>query len=218
MKVVDCMTRETQKEKILRLENELKQAHEIIQQLNNEISAMIDKSDNNFENSVTYKQMAKQIDTLELKIKAISDTSDHNRKMYKEELKRNDELINKIHKLNSENNSTKKGRSIIELQRDLEVKEQTIKKIYADKLKLEEELRECEIRYEKKYKDLYSAYKKDLKKVKIHNERGAGRKQEISEEERQKIRECRAEDHTIKEIAKIFNRSVGIIHKIINEK
>ena len=76
------MPRETQKLKIERLENELKQANEIIQNLNNEISEMIDKTDNSFENSSTYKQMKKQIKDLELKLKVSEDSKEHNRKMY----------------------------------------------------------------------------------------------------------------------------------------
>ena len=92
------MAKETQKEKIERLEKSLNNANNIIQQLNNEISDMVDKADESFENSSTYKQMLKQIETLEMKIKAITDTADHNRKMYNNELKRNSELIENIQK------------------------------------------------------------------------------------------------------------------------
>ena len=102
------MAKETQKEKIERLEKSLNNANNIIQQLNNEISDMVDKADENFENSSTYKQMLKQIETLEMKIKAITDTADHNRKMYNNELKRNSELIENIQKLKDENKTIKK--------------------------------------------------------------------------------------------------------------
>lgn len=101
------MAKETQKEKIERLEKNLNNANIIIQQLNNEIAEMIDKADNSFENSSTYKQMIKQIDNLELKIRAITDTAEHNRKMYNAELKRNSELINDIHNLKNENTKLK---------------------------------------------------------------------------------------------------------------
>ena len=102
------MAKETQKEKIERLEKSLNNANNIIQQLNNEISDMVDKADESFENSSTYKQMLKQIETLEMKIKAITDTADHNRKMYNNELKRNSELIENIQKLKNENKIIKK--------------------------------------------------------------------------------------------------------------
>lgn len=141
------MARETQKEKIERLERELIQANKEIQQLNikllnlnNEITSMQDNADNGFENSSEYIQMQKRIKVLELKNNSLEDTIKHNEK---------------IQKLNNE---------------------------------------------------------------KVHNERGAGRKQEIAEEERAEIKRHRAEGKTIKEIATLFNRSVGIIHKIINEK
>lgn len=102
------MARETQKDKIERLEKSLNNAQAIIQQLNNEISKMIDKADDSFENSSTYKQMSKQIETLELKIKVITDTAEHNRKMYDNELKRNSELIEDIQKLKNESKTIKK--------------------------------------------------------------------------------------------------------------
>lgn len=97
------MVKETQKERIERLEKQLNNANDMIHKLNNEISEMIDKADNSFENSSTYRQMTKQIETLEMKIKAITDTAEHNRKMYEHELKRNSELINDIQKLKNEN-------------------------------------------------------------------------------------------------------------------
>lgn len=93
------MARETQKAKIERLEQELAQAQDIIKEQNDKIDSMIDKADNSFENSVTYKQMLKQIDTLELKIKSMTDSVEHNKKMYNAELKRNSELIEEIKRL-----------------------------------------------------------------------------------------------------------------------
>lgn len=93
------MAKETQKERIERLEKQLNKANDMIQKLSNEISEMIDKADNSFENSSTYRQMAKQIDNLELENKVITDTAQHNRKMYDAELMRNTELIKDIQRL-----------------------------------------------------------------------------------------------------------------------
>lgn len=66
--------------------------------------------------------------------------------------------------------------------------------------------------------------KKEIQKLKsenrnitTHNERGAGRKSRFSEEEKEKMKMFRSEGKTIKEIADIYNCSVGLIHKIINE-
>lgn len=157
------MAKETQKVKIERLERELTQAQETIQKLNNEISEMIDKADESFENSSTYKQMSKQIETLTLKVKAISDSSEHNRKMYNAELKRNSDLIKEIQEL--------KNTSIHKLNNE-----------------------------------------------KKHNERGAGRKARFTNSEVETIKMYRLQGKTIKEIAEMFSCSVGLIHKLINEK
>lgn len=53
---------------------------------------------------------------------------------------------------------------------------------------------------------------------KQYNERGAGRKNKFTEQEKEAIKRYRLQDKTIKEIAEIYNCSVGLIHKIINEK
>lgn len=50
-----------------------------------------------------------------------------------------------------------------------------------------------------------------------HNERGAGRKEKFSEQEKEMMKMYRMQGKTIKEIAQIYNCSVGLIHKIINE-
>ena len=52
---------------------------------------------------------------------------------------------------------------------------------------------------------------------KIHNERGAGRKERFSEQEKEMMKMYRIQGKTIKEIAEMYSCSVGLIHKIINE-
>lgn len=59
---------------------------------------------------------------------------------------------------------------------------------------------------------------KNEKREKIHNERGAGRKSRFTEQEKESIRMYRLQGKTMKEIAEMFNCSVGIIHKLIHEK
>ena len=51
-----------------------------------------------------------------------------------------------------------------------------------------------------------------------HNERGAGRKERFTENQKQDIKRLRQEGNTISEIAKIYKCSVGLIHKLINEQ
>lgn len=52
---------------------------------------------------------------------------------------------------------------------------------------------------------------------KIHNERGAGRKERFSDQEKEMMKMYRIQGKTIKEIAEVYSCSVGLIHKIINE-
>ena len=59
---------------------------------------------------------------------------------------------------------------------------------------------------------------KNENKVRIHNERGAGRKSKFTDQEKESIRMYRLQGKTIKEIAEMFSCSVGIIHKLIHEK
>ena len=48
--------------------------------------------------------------------------------------------------------------------------------------------------------------------------RGAGRKKRFYDQERETMRMYRLQGKTIREIAEIFECSVGIVHKIVNEK
>lgn len=215
------MARETQKAKIERLEKELDNANSIIQKLNNEISQMIDKADKSFENSSTYKQMSKKIDSLEIQIRAIKDSSEHNRKMYENEIKVNE-------KLNKEIKTLKEKKYMTPNYENLEIIDQQLQQVrnssdrwhreFYNKDQECKKLKEENQKLKKENEQLRNTNIHKLNNEHKHNERGAGRKQQILEEERKKIRDYRAEGHTIKEISKIFNRSVGIIHKIINEK
>lgn len=51
-----------------------------------------------------------------------------------------------------------------------------------------------------------------------HNTRGAGRKERLSDMEKESIKMYRLQGKTIKEIAELYNCSVGLIHKTINQK
>ena len=60
--------------------------------------------------------------------------------------------------------------------------------------------------------------KKGSTDVKIHNERGAGRKSRFTIQERETMKLYRIQGKTIKEIAELYSCSVGLVHKIISEK
>ena len=52
----------------------------------------------------------------------------------------------------------------------------------------------------------------------IHNARGAGRRARFTDDQIEEIKKLREDGNTIKEIATRFECSVGLIHKLINEK
>lgn len=100
------MARETQKEKIERLEKLLNNANEIINKQNEDILKMQDEADKSFNNSPEYMQMKKRIEDLELKVKIKSDSAEHNRRLYENESKTNEKLFienQELHKLINEN-------------------------------------------------------------------------------------------------------------------
>lgn len=56
-----------------------------------------------------------------------------------------------------------------------------------------------------------------LKVQKIKNERNAGRKQKFTSKQIQEIKQLREENKSIREIAKQFECSVGLVHKIVSK-
>lgn len=52
---------------------------------------------------------------------------------------------------------------------------------------------------------------------KIKNERGAGRKERFSDNQKDVIKDYRLQGKSIREIAQIYKCSTGLIHKLINE-
>ncbi|MGL5752071.1 MAG: hypothetical protein ACRCXT_16175, partial [Paraclostridium sp.] len=57
-----------------------------------------------------------------------------------------------------------------------------------------------------------------VKKAFKHNARGAGRRAKFTNTQIEEIKKLREDGSTIKEIATSFEYSVGLIHKLINEK
>ena len=161
------MARETQKVKIERLEKELEEYKRISMEKSNIILQMQDKAENAFNNSPTYIQMTKQIESLEASSKEYKQMYENNRNKVQEV---SDTYKKEIHKLKNE---------IIELKEMLNLKN---------------------------------------KEAKVHNVRGAGRKSRFSNEEKLTIKSLREDGKTIKEIAAIYECSVGLVHKLINEK
>lgn len=54
--------------------------------------------------------------------------------------------------------------------------------------------------------------------LKVHNERGAGRKSRFTDQEKETMKLYRIQGKTIKEIAEMYSCSVGLVHKLISEE
>ena len=99
---------------------------------------------------------------------------------------------------------------IEELNKKIDCLNDIIARLEARNNRLEQEVN--------KYKD-FKRNLDDLKKgVLIHNARGAGRKAKFTDKQIEEIRRLREDGNTIKDIANRYNCSVGLIHKLINEK
>lgn len=217
------MARETQREKIERLEKQLNSANEIIKKQNEDILKMQDEADNSFNNSPDYMQMKKRIEDLELLVKCNEDSIEHNRKLYESELKTNEKLFlenQELHKLINEN-------EIEELKNKLKGHQEEIKKltdrkdkIIQDEKNSSEQWHDLYIITKEKNEELINKIQKlECKETKkIHNERGAGRKAKFTDEEIAMIQMYRFQGKKLQEIADMFNCSVGLIHKLINKK
>lgn len=78
-----------------------------------------------------------------------------------------------------------------------------------------EQMKKCIEELELKNKELKEFQK--LNNEKKHNARGAGRKTKFTEEDKTMIKMYRFQKKTLKEIAEMYNCSIALIHKLINE-
>lgn len=158
-------------------------------------------------------------------------------KRYKEEIDRLQEAYEMSKYWNDKNNvneltirATNQKREIEELKERLKIAEhfndlnnvgevtlratqrgETIKKQEKEIQKLKNEIQ--------KLKDENKLLKRNSsgKAIKAHNERGAGRKERFSEQDKEMMKMYRIQGKTIKEISEMYQCSVGLVHKIINE-
>ena len=209
------MAKETQKEKIERLEKSLYNANNIIQQLNNEISDMIDKADKSFENSSTYKQMSKQIDSLESQIRAVKDSVEHNRKMYQHELKLNEKLNKEIKRIKEKKYMTPNYENLEIIDQQLQEARNSSDRWHREFYNKDQECKKLKEENQKLINE-NAKMKSNTNIHKIKNERGAGRKSRFTDSQIKERQLYRSNGKTIKEIADIFKCSVGLVHKIIN--
>lgn len=141
-------------------------------------------------------------------------------------LKENEELKIENSKLNGE-----LGRQICEkselrqeidsLNKKIELDNEFYKDNATMKKKLDETLilsakKSVEIiKLEKEIESLNKSNNSSVQKIK--NERGAGRKERFTDKQKDEIRDYRLKGKSIREIAKVYKCSAGLIHKLINE-
>lgn len=110
------------------------------------------------------------------------------------------------------------------LKKEIKSNEEDLREAYRESAALELQIASNDREYNRHIKELEKYYTYELYKLKneknsickIHNERGAGRKSRFTDEQIKEIKQYRTSGKTIKEIAELFNCSVGLIHKIIN--
>ena len=225
------------------LNKRLTESHEVNMRLVNEKAAMVDKADEGFENSSTYRQMTKEIDMLKLHLK----TTDGIKESYKNRCSEKDRVMEEVLKENEElkiENSRLNGelgrqicdksdlrKEIDSLNKKIELDNAFYKDNDTMKKKLDETLilsaqktskiltleRELE-EYRLIVKRLEEELENNNSVHKIKNERGAGRKERFTDKQKEEIKDYRSQGKSIREIAEIYKCSTGLIHKLINEK
>lgn len=240
------MAKETQKAKIERLEQDLAQAHKVIQEQNEYINKMQVLADESFSNSPYKKQLEDKIKMLEMKLKSAQDGKEHAEKLTKAK----DEHFKKIEKQYQDNayhnymESRFYKMDMIKVDKleaekrmtdgeNKKLKEQ-IKQLKADNRNLQEQNKQLRTENDgliKQYTPMWEAEGKiiaDLTKQveelkagtnvqKIKNERGAGRKPKFNDVEIQSIKMYKLQGKSYRTVAEMFNCSVGTIYKLINE-
>lgn len=156
------MAKETQKVKIERLEQELAQAHKVIQEQNDYINKMHASANDSFANSNDKKQLEDKMKLLEMKLKSSERAQKHAEKLAKAK----DEHLKELQE------------QIAELKSELE-------------------------------KGVHNS-------LNINEHKKVGRKEKFNTEQIEQIKQSYKNNKSYRAIAKEFNCSVGLVHKIIN--
>lgn len=196
------MARETQKAKIERLEEKLEIKEKIIKDLLAEIM----KKDEELKNAEKKYQ-----DLIKACNKDIQKLKDENERLKKKrERKANENNLELIDQQlqDARDKADKWHRRLFiqqqknkELEKEIEEMQDKNKEL----IKLSEYTEKC------------IELEQELKKIKAR-QKNAGRPTRFTDEEIETIKMYRLQGKTIKEIAEMFKCSVGLIHKIINEK
>ena len=177
---------------ILDLEKRLNEYKDIINARNKQIEQMENITDDSFENSPTYRQMDKQIDHLNTVIKGHEISIKDKKDTIKKNRNTIQELLKENEGLKSENNQLKG--EINNLKAEIEQYRGIVKRL----------------------ENSIENPNNDVNKLK--NERGAGRKEMFTEEQKARVKMLRLQGKSYRAIAKDMNCSVATVHKIINEQ
>ena len=203
------MAKETEKEKINRLENELAEYKRLLDECTSEVRKLHEQADIEFANSPYRKQLEDRLFTLEetakveKKLKESAERRCAAKDEYIQELKiENDRLnIELAHKICEKNDFRKECE---ELRARLRTAEHFNDQNNISMLAI----RACR---------QFSCIKELEEEIhKLKNERGAGRKPKLSDK-KDEIKQLRNEGMKIQELANKYGCSVGKIHKLINE-
>ena len=198
------------KDKIARLEHELELQREQNSEILQKLYRMQDENDKMFANSPYCKQLEQDVETYK-QYKELYEQCNEKRA---KEHDANVLLREEIQKLKSERDQAWQDISSLQIEKgtlQIENKQLMTKDV---------ESYEAEIHKLIKERNELVLQNEDLKKqkgVKIHNERGAGRKPTMTLREKQAIIADRTKGMTFKQLSEKHGYSVGIIHKLINE-
>lgn len=200
------MLDETQSAKIERLLDQLWDQKVLIKKLQKEISDMQDNAEDFYVNSPTYIQQTKLINQQLAEIEALKGQLDH-------EIKQKD---NNIQKLESEQYDVDSFEFWEETRK---LADNTIKKLKQELELYDTEEDKCAMLLEKlKEFEANNLMLKSQNKELAKKVARGGRKQKFTEQDRTLMKMYRIQGKTIREIAEMFNCSVGIVHKLVNEQ
>jgi len=198
------------KEKIARLERELESQKEQNNELLRKLYQMQDESDKEFANSPYCKQLERDIETYK-QYKELYDQCNMKRAKEHDD---NVALREEIQKLKIERDKAWQDISSLEIEKGtLQIENKQL--MTKDAEAYETQIHKLNI--ERNELLLQNAELKKQKGIKIHNERGAGRKPSMTPQVKQAILKDRATGMTIKQLSEKHRYSVGIIHKLISE-
>lgn len=137
---------------------------------------------------------------------------------YKEIARKQDEQLYKMGCVANESfEKSPKYREMKRIIEELEVFNRSLKRMVEDEERRVKELRNALYSKVKEIEGLKEQLEEGNKSPNIKNSRGAGRKAKFTEKDRETIKMYRLQGKTIKEIAEMYECSVGLIHKLISE-